>query len=297
LQRYRCNDCGILFQSSRRDIGISAGLWKEYVEGKQTLQQLAKKYDRSHVWVRKQLDTVVTPTVEIAPHASVFIADTTFWGRKYGVCIFRAWPLAENIWWHEVSSELMAHYRYARAILEERGWTLKAAVVDGRLGFIKVFEGMPVQICQFHQIKIVARYLTSRPKTEAGRELLALVLTLTKTDERAFSKTLAAWHERWKDFISEKTVSTFENGKTKWHFTHKNVRSAYRSLATNLPYLFTYQKHPELNIPNTPTRLTVPFQRSRRNCPRITACAATAATKSYPNYCVMALSLATHFFL
>ncbi|MCX6261587.1 MAG: transposase, partial [Bacteroidia bacterium] len=31
--------------------------------------------------------------------------------------------------------------------------------------------------------------------------------------------------------------------------------SAYRSLRTNLPYLFTYQKHPDLNIPNTTNSL------------------------------------------
>lgn len=211
------------------------------------------------MWVRKQLDTIAVPTQDLIPHPTVIIADTTFWGRHYGVCVFRAWPLAENIWWHEVASELMTHYRYARAILEERGWVLKAAVVDGRRGFIKVFEDMPVQICQFHQIKIVGRYLTSRPKTDAGKALLALVHTLTRTDETTFSTALSAWHGRWKDFISEKTVSTFENGKTKWHFTHKNVRSAYRSLATNLPYLFTYQKYPELNIPNTTNSLDGSF--------------------------------------
>lgn len=209
--------------------------------------------------MRKQLDTVAIPAPGIVPHPTVIIADTTFWGRHYGVCVFRAWPFAKNVWWHEVGSELMAHYRYARQILEEKGWVFKAAVVDGRRGFLKVFEGMPVQICQFHQIKIVGRYLTSRPKTEAGKELLVLVNTLTKTDETTFSKGLASWHERRKDFISEKTVSTFSNGKMKWHYTHKNVRSAYRSLATNLPNLFTYQKYPELNIPNTTNSLDGSF--------------------------------------
>lgn len=234
---------------------MSAELWKAYIEEKQTLAQLAKRYGHSHVWVRNRLDTVTVPTVEIAPHPTVIIADTTFWGRRYGVCVFRAWPLARNVWWHEVQSELMAHYRYALAILEERGWVFTAAVVDGRRGFLKVFEGIPVQVCQFHQIKIVGRYLTSRPKTEAGKELLALVHALTTTDESTFSAALAVWHGRWEAFISGKTVSTFSNGKTRWHFTHKNVRSAYRSLATNLPNLFTHQKYPELYIPNTTNSL------------------------------------------
>ncbi len=83
--------------------------------------------------------------------------------------------------------------------------------------------------------------------------------TLTRTDEAAFSTALTAWHECWKEFISQKTVSTFPNGKTKWYFTHKNVRSAYRSLSTNLPYLFTYQKYSELGIPNTTNSLDGSF--------------------------------------
>jgi len=38
-------------------------------------------------------------------------------------------------------------------------------------------------------------------------------------------------------------------------YTHKRLRSAYRSLKINLPYLFTYQKYPQLNIPNTTNSL------------------------------------------
>src|SRR3989344_1738070 len=153
----------------------------------------------------------------------------------------------------------MAHYRYGRSILEEKGWTLQAVVVDGKRGFLKVFEGMLIQICQFHQMKQVTKYLTRRPQTEAGKELRALALTLTKTNEATFTKALEAWHQKWRTFIEEKTVSEFLNGKTKWYYTHKNVRSAYRSLKTNLPYLFTYQKYPELNIPNTTNALDGSF--------------------------------------
>ena len=105
----------------------------------------------------------------------------------------------------------MAHYRYGRQILEEKGWVLLAAVVDGRRGFFKVFEDMPVQMCQFHQIKSVTKYLTKQPKTEAGRALRTLVLTLTKTDEPTFTSALAEWYATWGDFINEKTGSTFSN--------------------------------------------------------------------------------------
>jgi len=195
----------------------------------------------------------------ITPQPTVVIADTTFWGRSYGVCVFRSPTLKKNIWWHQVESERMAHYRYGRAILEEKGWKLLAAVVDGRRGFLAVFKDIPVQMCQFHQIKIVTKYLTRNPKTEAGKGLRALVLTLPKTDEATFTAALNEWHAKYGGFIEEKTVEEFVTGRKKWYYTHKKVRSAHLSLKTNLPHLFTYLKYPELNIPNTTNSLDGSF--------------------------------------
>ena len=234
-------------------------MWDDYVDGKQTLKQLGKKHERSHVWVRERLDTVTIAEQSLTPQQSVFITDTTFWGRRYGVCVFRSHDLKKNIWWSEVDGERMAHYRYGRSILEEKGWTFLAAVVDGRRGFFKVFSDIPVQMCQFHQIKQVAKYLTRRPKTEAAQELWTLTLTLTDSDEATFTKALEQWHARWGSFIEEKTENTFITGKTKWYYTHKKVRSAYYSLRRNLPYLLTYLKYPELNIPNTTNDLDGSF--------------------------------------
>lgn len=216
-------------------------------------------HDRSHVTIRKQLDAVVVAEQILTPQKTVVIVDTTFWGHDYGVCVFRSHDIKKNIWWHEVASERMAHYQYGRSILEEKGWQFSAAVVDGRRGFLAVFKDIPVQLCQFHQIKQVTKYLTRRPKTEAGAELRALVLTLTKTDEAMFTAVLTAWHAKWGTFIEEKTINEFWNGKKKWYYTHKKVRSAYRSLKTNLPHLFTYLKYPELNIPNTTNDLDGSF--------------------------------------
>lgn len=234
-------------------------LWHDYVDGKQTLVQLAEKNNRSHVWVREKLDTISVPMPEIVPQQTAVIADTTFWGRSYGVCVFRSHELKRAIWWHEVESERMVHYRYGLSILEERGWKITAAVVDGRRGFLAVFKDIPLQLCHFHQIKQVAKYLTRKPKTDAAKELWTLVLTLTKTDETTFTATLNEWHTTWGSFIEEKTTQEFITGKTKWFYTHKKVRSAYRSLTHNLPYLFTYQKYPELHMPNTTNDLDGSF--------------------------------------
>ena len=125
-------------------------------------------------------------------------------------------------------------------------------MVDGRRGLATVFKDIPVQICQFHQVKTVTKYLTRRPKTDAGKELRAIALTLAASAEKEFTASLAAWYARWKTIISEKTLV---EGAKHWYYTHKNARSAYRSLVQNLPNLFTYQTYPLLNIPNTANSL------------------------------------------
>jgi len=150
----------------------------------------------------------------------------------------------------------MAHYYYGRKILESEGWTFTGAVIDGRRGLATVFSDIPVQMCHFHQVQIVRRYLTSRPKTLSGRELLNIIYTLRYADEHTFTLRLEHWHRQWNDYIKEKTLVA---GTKHWYYTHKEVRKAYMSIKRNLPYLFTYQKYPELHIPNTTNSLDGSF--------------------------------------
>lgn len=181
------------------------------------------------------------------------MCDTTFWGRHYGVSVFRASVLKKNLWWSEVEYESVATYRRGRKALEDNGWTFLAAVVDGRRGLASVFSDIPVQVCQFHQVKTVTKYLTRRPETLAGQELRLIALGLARTTEAEFTKYLNAWQTRWGEFIAEKTYLLPVSKH--WVYTHQRVRGAYRSLVANLPHLFTYQKYPDLHIPNTTNSL------------------------------------------
>ena len=126
-------------------------------------------------------------------------------------------------------------------------------VCDGRPGVKKALETRClVQMCHFHQVAIVMRYLTRNPVLPAAIQLKAIGATLTRTTEAALTAALDHWYEQWGQFLKQRTV----NPDTKrWFYTHRHVRAAYRSLRTNLPYLFTYQRHPELHIPNTTNSL------------------------------------------
>lgn len=202
------------------------------------------------------MDEKVIVKTEVKPQKTVVIPDTTFFGKTYGVCVFRSPELKKNLWCTEVTKEIMATYYYGRKILEDKGWVFTAAVVDGRRGMTTVFKDIPVQICQFHQMKTITKYLTRRPETLAGQELRSIMLQLPRSNEKEFSKLLADWKKEWNEFITDKTYVT---GTKYWYYTHKKVRGAYLSLERNLPYLFTYQKYPELHIPNTTNSLDGSF--------------------------------------
>ena len=216
------------------------------------MNQLGDKYRRSPRWVRRQIDAHQLEKKKVRISKIVAIADATFFSRGYGILVFRCPHSKRNIYLKEIVTEKVDDYLQAKLFLEQKGFVFEAMVVDGRRGLFNVFADMPVQMCHFHQIAIMRRYLTSRPQLEAGKELRAITFTLTISSEKSFTDLLTVWHEKWKGFLKEKTYSL---DKKHWQYTHRRIRSAYRSLNTSLPYLFTYQKHPRLKIPNTTNSL------------------------------------------
>lgn len=169
--------------------------------------------------------------------------------------------LKKNLYWKEITTESKTAYEEARRYLEAAGFNIRAVVIDVKHGIKEVFSDLVVQICQYHQKQIIRRYLTGKPKTVAGQELKLIINDLTELDEKLFSRLLNEWHEEWKEFLKERTFA--QDSKHWWH-THKRLRSAYRSLKTNLPYLFSYQKYPELRIPNTNNSLEGYFSKLKK---------------------------------
>lgn len=169
--------------------------------------------------------------------------------------------MKRNLYWKEITTENKEVYEEVREYLETAGFNLRAVVIDAKHGIREVFPDLVVQICQYHQQQIVRRYLTTKPKTEAGQELKLLADLLTTIDEGLFTKALRSWHERWDGFLKERT---YRPDAKHWWYTHRRIRSAYHSLTTNLPYLFNCQKYPEMHIPNTNNSLEGYFSKIKR---------------------------------
>lgn len=158
----------------------------------------------------------------------------------------------EAISYHFIESETNTEYAKLKKDIINSGFSIKAVIIDGRRGLFRMFEAFPIQMCHFHQKAIITRYLTRNPKTKPAKELKRVVSYLSSVSECRFILLLSSWHKRHHEFLNEKTHNE-ETGK--WHYTHRRLRSAYRSLKSHLPYLFTYKKYPQLNIQNTTNSL------------------------------------------
>lgn len=174
--------------------------------------------------------------------------DTTYWGKDFGVMLFKDAITKENLLKYYVKYETNALYRKGFEQLKFLGFTIAGIVCDGRRGLIQSFNEIPVQMCQFHQAAIIRRYLTKNPKMPASIELKEITALMTQTDKESFEGALMQWHNKWEEFLNQRTINT-ETGKST--YTHKRLRSAYNSLKTNLKWLFTWQDHIKLGMPNT----------------------------------------------
>lgn len=174
--------------------------------------------------------------------------DTTYFGRKFGVMVFKDSLTGQILFKQYVRQETNILYLNGIKEIAKRGIKVQSIICDGRKGLFQLFENdIPIQMCNFHQVAIVRRYLTKKPKMQASKDLWSHTLLLVHMDKESFEGGLQTWYLKWESFLNERKID--EKGKRR--FVHKKLRSAYRSLKTNLPWLFTWYDYMALKIPNT----------------------------------------------
>ena len=103
----------------------------------------------------------------------------------------------------------------------------------------QAWPGTRIQRCLVHVQRNTRTDLTSRPRLQAGRELKRLSDRLTSVETAGqavrWGEALNAWHERWKDFIAERTYARDDPSNPKasrhrWWWTHEELRRCHRRL-------------------------------------------------------------------
>jgi hypothetical protein len=163
------------------------------------------------MWIKGQIDNYIPLPKVHNPREIILVCDATFYAKrkdKIGTLVFKDNLTKEVIIWKHISSETVAEYKDLKKQIEELGYVIKGVTFDGKRGLPKLFKGYPVQMCHFHQKKIIQRYITKYPRLQAGKDLKIIMYNLTTTTEDRFTKKLDEWFKIYEDFIEELTVNS-----------------------------------------------------------------------------------------
>ena len=255
-QRFMCKKCRKTWTSKPHPQILSRKIWHDLVFHNLNVDELAKKYGVCTRTIRNKLNLYNPP--EIIPNendkdTAVIAMDVTFFRRAGGVLTVINAHNGKALYCAETGGyETVWDYEKAILTLVEYGIHPKAAVVDGKKGVMEMLEGygMHVQMCQFHQKRIVRTCITNNPIYEENKSLKDLTNSLTHTNRKMFEEMVYVWRAMNYNWLQEKTH--YENH---WEYTHKLTRRAINSLFHHLPYLFTFEDYSELNIPNTNNKI------------------------------------------
>ena len=81
-----------------------------------------------------------------------------------------------------VKHETTMSYKIAVEEIIIAGYHIRGIIIDGKQELFDAFQAFPIQMCQFHMLQIVRRYLTRNPKMNASRDLLDLFECMTYLD-------------------------------------------------------------------------------------------------------------------
>ena len=260
VQTYLCKGCGYQFRNS---LGLKRDtLWRSYQDGKQTISELASAFGVSDSTIKRQLREIEKVWAQPPLDGSGYVhLDATYWGHNWGVMLAIDESSGKPLYMAFIAHERVQDYVDAVRSIEERGYTIKGIVIDGMKSLFSEFSAYKIQMCQYHMIQIVRRYLTLHPRLLAARELKALVDNIVNEDGPEFENKYRHWKSKWVEMLNRR--STLKSGKTQ--FTHRRLRSAMLSVDFYLPYLFTYQQPECDGMPNTNNKIEGTFTDLKKN--------------------------------
>ncbi|MBI2611870.1 hypothetical protein HYW54_03955 [Candidatus Gottesmanbacteria bacterium] len=184
------------------------------------------------------------------------LVDADWFGSEYCFLIYKDIPTGEVVFFRYALGEYKDIIKADIAFLIQNGYPLKGIVSDWKGSIVaavrdialKYFEGnLPHQRCLVHTQLQCQTFLTLKPKTEAGRNLLELVHLLNGVETIYHRNILFRWLKRYEErFMETIRERTYSEDKNNWWYTHKYLRRTFLLLKNNWDNLFVYLTYPFL---------------------------------------------------
>lgn len=262
-QRFKCKTCGLLFTWTNKAVmETNRFVWfKKWVIGRQTLQQIRKESGYSISTLKryfyKYLDK--PPQWKVYPSVKVnLIIDGTYFSKDLCLIIYRdsslkftqLYRITNGEWYDELKEDLEN--------LHTLGVKIESITCDGHRAILKAVRSScqeaTLQRCLVHIQRMCRIWLTTRPLSDAGKELRTIISQLhlikTKLERDYWIVALVKWHEKHHLFVNEKS---FQPTSKRYWYKHKLVRRSFMTIKNALPNMFHYLDNPR--IPKTTNSL------------------------------------------
>ncbi len=258
-QRYKCNNCGILFTNENKSVGLANKfIWFEkWVIKRRTIEDLVSESGYSERTLKRLFNTYLSnpPTLSIYPSEKVnLIIDGTYF--KNGICLvlYRDYHIKFTQLYRLTDGEHYSEIKEDLLNLLKLGVQIESVTCDGHKSIIKavkeVLPDIPMQRCLVHIQRDCRIWLTKNPQSIAGYHLKEIVSKLhlinTHKELSFWLLDLHYWFIEYEAYINEKSYNLETN---RYWYTHKMVRRSFMTIKRALPDMFHYLDN--LNIPKT----------------------------------------------
>lgn len=258
-QHYYCKNCESYFTDRREHISDrNMYVWFErWILGKQSIARLSEQSHYSERTLKrylyKQLPTCPQWQIQRREKVNLLI-DGTYFTNKVCLLLYRDNNIKMTILYRLTKGEALRDLKEDLQNIKNVGIQIESVTCDGAANILKaVREVCPeavLQRCTFHISHEIQMWLTKKPKSEAGRELLELVRYLnrieTNDEAQLWMRSFIDWYRSYDEFINEKSRDE-ESGR--WWYTHKLLRRRASHIMRALPDMFSYTRYE--NIPKT----------------------------------------------
>jgi hypothetical protein len=272
-QRFKCQDCGILFTNNSRQQGLTNqfGWFKRWVLQKDTFEVLVKEsgYSKSTLQriFRHYLST--PPTFIIHQKLRLYlIIDGTYFTEGLCLVLYYDSQLKYSLLYRFSSNEFYKEIKQDLESLKELGIDIAAVSCDGKKAIIraveKVYPSATVQRCIVHVQRMVRLWLTRRPKLQASRELRYLIGLLHHVrhvvEQHMWVIAFEKWYERYRYIIEEKVL---HKPTGRWWYKHRQLRRSAVMVKRALADMFHFIG--DKNIPKSTNGLDSYFGHLKLN--------------------------------
>lgn len=255
-QRFKCKNCGLFFTSTNRGVSRqNRFVWfKQWVLGRKTIEAISKSSGYSPRTLQTYFDFYLSkrPVLHIKPSEKVnLLLDGTYFANKLCLVLYRddhvkytqLYRITDGEWYEEIKEDITN--------LLALGLQIESITCDGHRSVLKAIrstdKSIVIQRCIIHVQRMCRIWLSSKPKSQAGMELLDIVYKLHLIETRSqwgyWVVELIGWHEKHQVFIEEKSVNP-ETGR--YWYKHKMVRRSFVVIKRALPDMFHYLENPRI---------------------------------------------------